>query len=350
MDEIKPAENRELIVARLTALWALTEAGLGGVIHALRIPFTGIVVGSTAIILITLIAYFSEKKPSILFRSMMVVLIIKAGVSPHTPPPAYLAVTFQGCLAVLLFRWLPSIRLPAMLLGIFSLLEGVIQKFLTMTLVYGKSIWEAIDLIGKKLSMQWGLNTQWTNASLWLIGVFTVYYLIGGIVIGWLAGRITSRVQHMLEQYRKNQLAWNHHDIAIQLPKKARRKWRLRRMLPGVLILLMIILVFQNNPEHYKSLYVLVRTAAVLLVWFLLVAPLIRHVIAYLHKREAMIYGEQINQTMDLMPRLRQMAAIAWAQSAFENKFVRWYRFLLRLIVYSLVCDEPPPAHPSGLQ
>ncbi len=341
---VAPFENRELIITRLTALWALTEAGLGGVIHALKIPFTGIVVGSTAIILITLIAYFSERKPSVLLRSMIVVLIIKAGVSPHTPLPAYLAVIFQGGLAALLFYWLPGIRLPAMLLGILSLLEGVAQKFLTMTLFYGKSVWEAIDVVGKKLSVQWGLNTEWENTSFWLMAVFTVYYLIGGIVIGWLAGRIPSRVQHMLEQYRVDKPDWNSPDLALHLPEKVRRKWRLRRLLPGVLILLMIILVFQNmqtdSSVHYRSLYVLVRTAAVLLVWFVLVAPLVRRLIAYLHQREAMVYGEEISQAINRMPRLRQMAALAWAQSAFENKFVRWYRFLLRLIVYSLICNE----------
>ena len=330
---------------RLTALWGLTEAGLGGVIHALKIPFTGIVVGSTAIILITLIAFFAERKPSVLLRSMIVVLIIKASVSPHTPIPAYFALLFQGCLAALLFRWLPGVRLPAMLLGIFALLEGVGQKFIVMTLIYGRSVWEAIDLIGEKLSVQWGLNSEVENASLWLIGIFTVYYLIGGVVVGWLAGRIPSRVQNMLQQYREAKPDLQIPDEAIRLPEKARRKWPLRRLLPGLLILLMIVLVFGGlqageDSAHAKCIYVLVRTTAVLAVWFFLAGPLIRKLIARLHRREAMRYGAEISRAMHLMPGLRRMAALAWAQTAFEKKHVRWYRFLLRLIVYSIVCDD----------
>lgn len=345
MGEIDKAQNREQIIARLTALWGLTEAGLGGVIHALKIPFTGIVVGSTAIILITLIAFFAERRVSVLLKSMIVVLIIKASVSPHTPVPAYFAVLFQGFLAALLFRVLPGIRLPAMILGILALLEGVGQKFIVLTLIYGQSVWEAIDVIGRKLSAQWGLNSELENASLWLIGIFTVYYLIGGVVVGWLAGRIPSRVQKMLAQYRNAKPDLQIPAEAIRLPEQARRKWTLRRLLPGLLILLMIVLVLGGmqageGSARAKCIYVLVRTVAVLAVWFFMVGPLIRKLIARLQKREAIIYGHEVAQTMDLMPRLRQMAALAWAQTAFESKLTRWYRFLLRLIVYSIVCDD----------
>ena len=32
----------ELAVAKLTALWALSEGGLGGILHATRLPFRGV--------------------------------------------------------------------------------------------------------------------------------------------------------------------------------------------------------------------------------------------------------------------------------------------------------------------
>ncbi|NJO01983.1 MAG: hypothetical protein HC880_10065 [Bacteroidia bacterium] len=47
----KPQER--LAIERLTALWALNEAGLGGLMHAVRTPFTGVVVGGLAIMLIS---------------------------------------------------------------------------------------------------------------------------------------------------------------------------------------------------------------------------------------------------------------------------------------------------------
>ena len=40
-----------LEVEILIALWALTEAALGGVLHALKIPLTGLFINSSAVLL-----------------------------------------------------------------------------------------------------------------------------------------------------------------------------------------------------------------------------------------------------------------------------------------------------------
>lgn len=330
------------MLQRLTALWGLTEAGLGGVIHSLRIPFTGIVVGSTAIILITLIAHVGRKRPRAILHAMAVVLIIKAGVSPHTPIPAYIAVIFQGCMAAVLFRYLPGIRWPAMLLGLLGLIEGVSQKFITMTLVYGKSVWEAIDLIGAKLSDQWGLDIGLDHASAWLIGIFIVYYGIGGVITGWLAGSIPLKVDELLR---------SHHPIspaipvnaAPDLPPKTRRRWPLRRLLPALLILFMILGVYgwlyADTPLHSRAFYILARTLLVLGGWFFLLGPCVRKWIQRLQKRKSMRYSEAVAQAMTLMPQLRKMAGPAWAETAAAPRAVRWYRFLIRWVVYSIALD-----------
>ena len=41
-------EERTIAIQRLTALWALNECGLGGILHAVKSPFTGLVLGSIA--------------------------------------------------------------------------------------------------------------------------------------------------------------------------------------------------------------------------------------------------------------------------------------------------------------
>ena len=94
-------EQRILAIHRLTALWAFAESGLGGVLHTAKVPFTGLVVGGFAIILITLIAHLSSKQYKIIVQSLVVVLMVKAAVSPHTPFPAYVAVSFQALLALI---------------------------------------------------------------------------------------------------------------------------------------------------------------------------------------------------------------------------------------------------------
>lgn len=192
--------NSTLTVERLTALWALNEAGLGGFMHAIKSPFTGIFVGGTAIMLITLIAYFAQNRTRAILKAAVIVLLIKFTVSPHSPLPAYFAVSFQALLGALLFGALPNLRMAALLLGIFGLLETALQKLFVMTIVYGNSLWEAIDVFFNYVLQQFGLMTAPANfhASLWLMGFYVGLHTLAGVFIGWLAGTLPNELRHAL--------------------------------------------------------------------------------------------------------------------------------------------------------
>lgn len=330
-------------MARLTALWGLAEAGLGGLIHALRIPFTGIVVGSTAIILITLIVYFSRRNVRVLLRSMLVVLMIKAAVSPHTPVPAYFAVAFQGLLGAFLFSVLPGIRLPAMLLGVFALLEGVVQKFVVMTLLYGKSFWVAIDLLARKAAGELGMRADF-HASLWLIGVYTVYYAGGGLLVGWMAGVIPGKIVQRINELPRLPLMLPQVRQA-PIPVKSGRRWRCRRLLPALLILAGLVVVYAFSPADEgglrRSMYILLRTLLLLCLWFGVAGPVVRRLIDRSLKKRAGNYADELAEALRILPHLRMLAHAAWMQTATCNRFVRWYRFVTLLVVFSIVCDPP---------
>jgi ABC-type thiamin/hydroxymethylpyrimidine transport system permease subunit len=80
---------------RLIALWVMVEAVLGGMIHGLKLPVSGLIVGSCAVLCICLIAYYVPARGAIL-KATVVVAIFKMMLSPQSPPAAYLAVFFQG--------------------------------------------------------------------------------------------------------------------------------------------------------------------------------------------------------------------------------------------------------------
>src|SRR5882762_4225935 len=99
------AEQKAIAIQRLTALWAFSESGLGGIMHALQIPFTGLVVGGMSVIMISFIAEISGHQYKEILKSALIVLIIKAMVSPYTPFPAYIAVSFQALSGYILFSF-----------------------------------------------------------------------------------------------------------------------------------------------------------------------------------------------------------------------------------------------------
>src|SRR5688572_2381352 len=80
---------------RLIAVWALAEGTLGGILHGLHIPVTGLVVGSISVCCLALLARVKQRRGDLL-KATMLVLTIKAMLSPHSPPAAYLAVFSQG--------------------------------------------------------------------------------------------------------------------------------------------------------------------------------------------------------------------------------------------------------------
>ena len=124
------SEQRTLAIQRLTALWAFSESGLGGIMHALQIPFTGLVIGGFAVIIITFITKISAYKYSQVLQSLFVVLIVKVMVSPYTPFPAYIAVSFQALIGIALFRLLKVNLLSILLLSIIAMLESALQQLL----------------------------------------------------------------------------------------------------------------------------------------------------------------------------------------------------------------------------
>jgi hypothetical protein len=95
MNEAKEISFEKQVYYRLIALWVLCEAFLGGIIHGLKLPISGLVVGSGAIICICLIAYNVQVKGAII-KATIIVAIFKMMLSPHSPPTAYVAVFVPG--------------------------------------------------------------------------------------------------------------------------------------------------------------------------------------------------------------------------------------------------------------
>ena len=96
--------SKETAIYRITTLWAFSECGLGGLMHAFKFPFTGIFVGGLSVLFITLIALNSRNLKQDIFKALTIVLLIKLAVSPHSPIAAYFAVSLQAVLGFLIFR------------------------------------------------------------------------------------------------------------------------------------------------------------------------------------------------------------------------------------------------------
>ncbi|MBN1824977.1 MAG: hypothetical protein JW958_01845 [Candidatus Eisenbacteria bacterium] len=331
--------DRGAAVQRLTALWALNESGLGGVVHALKIPFTGILVGGTAILIITLIAFFAEHKARAVLRALVFVIVIKAAAAPHTPLPAYFAVAFQGLAGALLFSLLPGTRLPAMLLAVTGLLEGAAQKLIVMTIVFGGSLWRSLDLVGRHVASTLHLSVpeEYRFSGL-VIGALLAYHLAGGVLIGAIAGGLPDRLLRELEKPMPAAAGDAEERTGAARPSQGKR-WR-KRILHWSFLLLFILLVLaflgSEGGLLHRLLRPILRTAVALGVWFLFVAPLFRLALSRLRNRQMSRHAREIDDMQRLLPRLRVLAGVAWRETRGSRASRRWPDFLIRLAARAL--------------
>jgi len=336
--------NRSNAIQRLTALWAFTESGLGGIMHALQIPFTGLVVGGMAVIMICLIADFAQGNYKLVLKSAMVVLIVKAMVSPHTPFPAYIAVSFQALLGCALFSLLKVNLISILILSCFAMLESAIQKLIILTLFFGESLWKATDNMLAWVAKQFG--GQFLNGSYWLLFIYLFIYLAGGFFIGWLAYRSIKNFENEDPALVLNRIMVEEQGQTSS-GKPGRKVYKKLLVLVLIMICLAIIsFIFSaNNKQGWLAAVKTISwTMSAILLWYMFIAPLLTRAIQKLLQKKESRYSEEVLKTLAFLPVLRKLTVLAWQQSRQQHVFARWSSFMSLLIHATLSYTEPLPA------
>lgn len=342
-------------IGRLTALWALAEVGLGGALHALRLPVTGLVVGSAAIVLLVLLAEAARRsgrsiRPTLL-GATAIVLGVKLAASPHSPAGAYVAVAFQGGLAAVC---LPSLgrTAGAIALGVIALAESAVQRVLIMTLLFGATFWAAVDsFVAQVLARMGALGLtpgEPLEANRWLIGSYIAVHVLTGALAGGLAVRLARRVFAMAERPAVVELARAARAQAqTGLPKTAdRRPWYRRHGVRhlGLAALLLALYAFTSGIQaHGAAAAGLAILRAVILVtaWSVVIAPWVMRGIRHLAGTRAS--GTQ--QVMAQLPELATLARLAWQQTT-KAGLRRPLAFAV-LVTAAALADTVPNASPA---
>lgn len=334
--------QRTVALQRLTALWAFTESGLGGVMHALQIPFTGLLVGGMAVIMISMIAAISEHNFRQILKSALIVLIVKAMVSPHTPFPAYLAVSFQAFLGYVLFSLLKVNFISILLLSMIAMLESAIQKLLILTLFFGESLWKAADSMVALLAKQFGFTVL--NGSYWIIGVYLGIYIAGGFLIGWLALRTINGFNFSESSSIAATNSINDGKEFGLKKSTIKNNYKKLWVLIGLMIGLSGILFFfaaDNNQGWLAVVKTVSWTISAILVWYLIIAPIFLKIVQKFLQKKQSKHGEEILQILSFIPVLRQLTKMAWQKSKLKSGFGRWPFFVSTLIQTTLTYAEP---------
>lgn len=332
--------QNQLSIHRLTALWAFSEAGLGGFLHAFKSPFTGLILGSISICLISLICHYSADKWKDLMKALSIVLLIKILVSPHAMITAYFAVAFQGILGALLYQLLGINSLSVALLSILGMIESALQKVVSLTIIFGKSIWEAIDGLGDWIGRNFSIFLP-VDSSIVIIGSYVFIYFIFGVILTVFILRLLANVRLGLDDKRFQIELKALAEKEEALEKNGKRK-RVKFIFIVVSLALVIglSLVGLNESPWYSAFYILLRAALILLIWFGFIAPLLMKLMRkYLLKKQSSL-GKEVNQTLSIFPYLKQIAKLSWNQAAEKKGISRFQSFFFNCLMYTLHFKE----------
>jgi len=343
----RSAFSDQAAVWKLTALWAFSEAALGGLLHAFKVPMRGIFVGGSAAILISLIAYFSDRKGAVL-KSTLLVILIKGIISPHTPLTAYFAVFLQGFLGEVLFFRKSFFKLSALLMGILTLLFSSIQKIFILTLVFGNTLWESIDqfasfMVNKFFAQESVVDFRFSYI---LVGLYLGLHVLVGILVGLFAGKIPYWIDDVIQDDKLEIDTYNNTKAELIKKKKGKHK-RWWQRLSGIIFISFVVTMVALSylyPElgANKAAEILVmalRALLIMIIWYSLVGPLALKFLKRFLKKKENLYASEISKIVDTFPHLRSLVSYCWKISSTENGYRRIKSFLIYLVSFLLVTD-----------
>lgn len=334
-----------VVIGRVTALWAFGEAAFGGVLHALRIPFTGLWIGGAAVIFISLIAWYSHEKSAIL-KATIIVILVKGIVSPHTPLTAHLAVFLQGCTGYLLFSLIKNYSVSAMMLALISMLLSSVQKIVLTTIIFGFTLWESIDRFSLFVLEQFSINTsslQSFSFSGVLIGVYILLHIAGGIIAGIIAMRIPRLITaQIIKENNRDADDCSENKKLIFDKQKKKPVWK-RRLSSVIVIFALVMLVLSyftpafGEGAAYDITIMLIRYALIMLCWYLVIAPILLRVIRKLFQKKKLKYSVEIEEVLGLLPEMREAFRISWCRSENVKGLKRIRLFLTMMLALILI-------------
>ncbi|GBD91204.1 hypothetical protein BMS3Abin04_01930 [bacterium BMS3Abin04] len=330
-------------VERLTALWAFSEAVLGGILHAFKIPVTGLFLGSFAVVVISLIFYYS-KNPRQILKSTFIVVLVKFIVSPYTPITAYFAVFVQGFLGFLFFYFKVFYKTASILLGITAVTLSGIQKLIIYTLLFGFTFWKSINLfyqylLDKFLSNPGNLMN--IDLSLLIVSLYLSIHIIVGFFAGFVAGKLPSWIETYYSEL-KDRLSLDSSAI-LKIPPKGKKKawWERKSTIILFLFFFAILLLSYTNPDlgknHFTQIIIMViRAFFILFLWLKVLLPVINKLFKkYLEDRENK-YSDEVHEIISQFPQFKLIVSESWKISGSQKGLNKLKCFFSIIFIFLL--------------
>lgn len=330
------SKNTEPDNLKLVALWAFAESGLGGLMHALKIPFTGIVLGGFSVIMLILLSQSFEvkKRPFLLFQYTLMVMLVKLIASPHSPAMAYIAVGFQGFAAWIFLGLMRSSKVTQLLFAVLAMLESATQKLLVTTFLYGKAFWDALDQFGSQVNKDFGFGKE-HSLSFFLISIYLGIYFFWGILLPFWTARIQKGIlsnQELLKAKIK--------ELPELQQAGSRGKSALKKYLPFLITFAILGVLYLASWDKKQLLYIACRNLFALFVFVYLLGPLLNRLLQYWASKSSLKNNSDFLKVQTLLPAMKRNWELAQQVNQGSRKNFRYLIHTIETFVFLALMED----------
>lgn len=315
---------------RLVATWCFAEAGLGGLMHALHIPLTGFLIGGLSVLINTFLALQPENRTARLVTALGTVLLVKFALSPQSPIGAYVAVCFQGLLAIVLYQTFGVNRSTILLYSILVMAENAVQKPVMAAVIFGRGLWDGLLRISRDFL---GFGNDAEVGVFVFLGLYLLVYLFWGVVLAIWCWRFIRQVRQVPADAFPVQLPSN------EPPNRSRSRYLRHAGMVLFLVVVALILFWESDP----GLEYLLRVVALLLFFGLVLPISLRFFMGIWLRRNR----SRVQMIQDEFPRIRNNFRSAWHHSGSHRGIGRLRQFLFLSIFFNVFHETPHPP-PNG--
>lgn len=304
-------------------------------------------VGGSAVIFISLIAYFSDSRKVIL-ESTIKVILVKFVVSPYSPINAYLAVMLQCILGYILF-FRGFNKISPIILGFLSLLFSAFQKIIILTLVFGMTLWESIDVF-----FHFVLNKLVTDSNAYdqlsisyvIVGAYILSHLIGGLLAGWYASNLPARLeQHSDDKIIKMNSLIN--DFLDTTPKRKKKmKWWQKPSSIAIFIFSLMVIFISFFFDEVDSgiatsvIIMLIRSVLIIIIWYYFISPLLLKYVNKILSNKRQKQKEEIENIVQVFPNIKSIIKYSWNETRHISGLKRIIIFFDKVLIHYLLYER----------
>jgi MFS family permease len=230
------------------------------------------------------------------------------------------------------------------------MLQSALQRIIVLTIIFGKSLWESIDIFGNYVIDQFhffNIDQSNIDISMWLISIYILIHLIAGVFVGIYSARIPGWVKEEMESGKDFSISINDYIELKSKHRKRKKKWFLKPSGIFIILLALSIVVLTyvfpqfEDSQGKMAIVMIVRSIVIMLFWYIVVGPLLRKMYnRYLSKKKSK-YAIEVEQSIRFMPMLKELVVYCWKISKNQPGLKR-YKYFITLLIVSLFTVKLP--------